>query len=47
MGEGSVPLEAKTLCMETNLDVLESQRLPGALLVQWAGRKCPLAAIQS
>ena len=45
MGEGSVLLEARPLCVETDLYVLESQGLPGVLLGQWAGRECPLVAI--
>ena len=39
-------LEAKSLRMETDLDVLESQRLPGALLRQRTGGARPLAATQ-
>ena len=46
MGEGSVLLEARPLCVETDLYVLESQGLPGVLLGQWAGRECPLAAFR-
>ena len=33
--------------METDLDVLESQGLPGALIGQWAGPEYPLVAIQN
>ena len=32
--------------MEIDLDVLESQGLPGALIGQWAGRECPLVVIK-
>ena len=46
MGAGSVLLDARSLCVETDLDVLESQGLPGVLLGQWAGRECRLAVIQ-
>ena len=46
MGAVSVLLEARSLCMETDLDVLESQWRPSVLLEQWAGRACPLVAIQ-
>ena len=45
-GADSVLLEARSLCMEADLDVLDSRRLPGALLGQRAGRECPLVAIQ-
>ena len=38
--------EARNLCMEIDLDVLESQGLPGALIGQWAGRECPLVVIK-
>ena len=44
---GFVLLEARSLCMETDLDVLESQGLPGALIGQWAGPEYPLVAIQN
>ena len=46
MGAGSVLLEARSLCMETDVDILESHWQPHVLLGQWAGWECPLAAIQ-